>query len=117
MPVARTLAAADLPICTSACGITVVVTGGVTLFVGFGSPMGEPALATFVIVPLGGGITVKVTLLIAPLAKSPRLQVATPLFVTPPPPLAPTKLAPAGNGSVTVATTAVEGPKLVTEIM
>ena len=86
------------------------------MFVGFGSPMGDPAVATFVIVPLGGGITVKVTLLIAPLAKSPKLQVATPLFVTPPP-LALTKIVPTGNASVTVTLLATDGPKLVTEMV
>jgi hypothetical protein len=116
LPVASTKAAADLPICTSACGITVVITGGVTLFVKFGSPIGEPALATFVMVPLGGGITAKVTLLITPLAKLPKLQIATPLFVTPPP-LALTKIVPVGNASVTVTLLATDGPKFVTEIV
>ena len=116
MPVANTEAAADLPICKSACGIMVVTTDGVTLFVRLGSPVGDPTVATFVSVPLVDAVTVKVTLLTAPLAKLPKFKMTTaPLFA--PPPVVPTKLTPAGNASVTVILPAVEGPKFVTEIV
>ena len=48
MLLAFTLAGPDLKIARSATGVTVVVTGGVTLFVGTGSLVGEPTLAMFV---------------------------------------------------------------------
>src|SRR5438477_374197 len=101
---------------TSASGVTAVVTGGVMLFVGFGSLVGEPALATFVKLPLAGACTVKVTLLVAPLARLPNAQVTTPLLFTPPP-LALTKVAPAGTASVTVTLLAADGPRFVTAIV
>jgi hypothetical protein len=100
----------------SATGATAVITGGVTLFVGFGSPVGDPALATFVNVPLAGALTVNVTLLAWPLASVPTLHVTAPLLLTPPPD-ALTKAAPAGNVSVTSTPLAVDGPKFVTEIV
>ena len=40
-----------------------MVTGGVTLFVGTGSPVGEPTLAKLVNEPEAGAVTVTVTLL------------------------------------------------------
>ena len=40
-----------------------MVTGGVMLFVGTGSPVGEPPVARFVMEPEAGAVTVKVTLL------------------------------------------------------
>ena len=63
MPNASTEAAAVLPICKSNCGVTVVMTGGVVLFVGVGSSVGVPTLAEFVSEPLAGAVTVTVTLL------------------------------------------------------
>ena len=116
MLVASTEEAALLPICKSACGITMVMTGGVTLFVRLGSSVGEPALASFVSVPLAGVATVRVTLLTMPPAKFPRLHVTIPLSFVPPP-VVLTKLVPAGNASVTVTLPAVEGPKFVTEMV
>src|SRR5579859_3078015 len=113
---ASTLADADLPIATSATGVTVVTTGGVTLFVRFGSPVGVPTVAMLVSVPLAGAVTVSVTLLTAPLARLPKFQVMAPaLFVALP--LALTKLAPVGRASVTVTLLAVDGPKFVTLIV
>ena len=116
MLVAGTLVAPVLPKPTSAAGITVVMTGEVMLFVLFGSTVGELALAVFVNVPLAGTVTVTVRLLTWPLAKVPRLQLTTPLVFTPPP-LALTKLTPAGNVSVTTTLLALDGPKFVTDIV
>jgi hypothetical protein len=46
----------------------------------------------------------------------PRLQLTTPLLLTPPP-LALTNVTPNGNVSVTVTLLALDGPKFVTEIV
>jgi hypothetical protein len=104
----------------SACGnaefVTVVITGGVTLFVLLGSPVGELTVATLVNEPLAGAVTVTVTLLTWPLASVPRLQLTTPLLFNPLP-LALTKLTPAGNVSVTTTLLALDGPKFVTDIV
>ena len=113
MLAAKTVAAPVLPNRKSASGVTVVVTGGVTLFVGVGSGVGEPVVAKFVNVPLAGGVTVTVTLLTWLLTSVPKFHVTTPeLFV--PPPVALTKFTLLGNASVTVTLLAVDGPKFVT---
>ena len=113
MLLAFTLAGPDLKIARSATGVTVVVTGGVTLFVGVGSGVGEPTLAKFVNVPLAGGVTVTVTLLIWLLRSVPKFHVTTPeLFV--PLLVALTKFTLLGNASVTVTLLALDGPKFVT---
>src|SRR5579859_6605772 len=78
LPAARTDEAAALPTATSATGVTVVTTGGVTLFVKFGSLVGLPTNAMLVSVPLAGAMTVSVTLVTAPLARLPRFQVTMP---------------------------------------
>jgi hypothetical protein len=113
---ASTFAAAVLPIPTSATGVTVVMTGTVTLFVEFGSTIGELTAATLVSEPLAGAVTVTVMLLTWPLAKAPKLQLTTPLLLAPPP-LALTNVTVAGNVSVTVTLLALDGPKFVTEIV
>jgi hypothetical protein len=113
---AGTLTAPVLPIPTSATGVTVVMTGAVTLFVELGSPIGELTLAVLVNEPLAGAVTVTVRLLTWPLANVPKLQFTTPLLLAPPP-LADTKVTVAGNVSVTVTLLALEGPKFVTEIV
>ena len=59
---ANTVAGPTFVIAKSATGVTVVVTGGVTLFVGVGSGVGEPPLAKFVSEPDVGAVTVNVTL-------------------------------------------------------
>jgi hypothetical protein len=92
------------------------MTGTVTLFVLFGSTVGELALAVFVSVPEAGAVTVTVTLLTWPLASVPRLQLTTPLVFNPPPE-ALTKLTPNGNVSVTTTLLALDGPKFVTDIV
>jgi hypothetical protein len=114
--VAGTVAAAVLPKPTSATGATVVMTGTVTLFVEFGSTVGELTLAVLVNEPLAGAVTVTVILLTWPLARVPNVQFTTPLVFTPPPE-ALTKLTPTGNVSVTVTLLALEGPKFVTDIV
>jgi hypothetical protein len=113
---ANTLAGPVLPRPTSATGVTVVMTGGVTLFVLFGSPVGELILAVLVNEPEAGAVTVTLTLLTWPLVNVPKLQLTTPLLLAPPP-LADTKVTVAGNVSVTVTLLALEGPKFVTEIV
>jgi hypothetical protein len=113
---ARTEAEPVLPIATSATGVTVVMTGGVMLFVEFGSPVGELTAATLVSVPLAGAVTVTVTLLTWPLAKVPKVQFTTPLVLIPLP-LALTNVTPSGNVSVTTTLLALDGPKFVTDIV
>jgi hypothetical protein len=113
---ANTLAGPVLPRPTSATGVTVVMTGAVTLFVLLGSPVGELTVATLVREPLAGAITATVRLLTWPLASVPNVQFTTPLVFTPPP-LALTNVTPNGNVSVTVTLLALEGPKFVTEIV
>jgi hypothetical protein len=92
------------------------MTGAVTLFVLFGSPVGELTAAVLVSEPLAGAVTVTVTLLTWPLANVPRLQLTTPLVLAPPP-LALTNVTPSGNVSVTTTLLALDGPKFVTEIV
>ena len=116
MLVARTLAAADLPMPTSATGVTVVMTGDVTLFVLFGSLVGDVTFAMLVSVPLAGAVTVTVTLVTSPLIKVPKAQFTMPLLFTPLP-LADTNVTPTGRVSVTTTLLADDGPKLVTEIV
>src|SRR4051812_18104061 len=114
--VACTEPGATLPMPTSATGVTLVITGGVTLLVEFESIAGELTLAMLVSDPLAGAVTTTVRLLTWPLAKFPKLQFTTPLLFTPLP-LALTKLTVAGRVSVTTTLPAMEGPKLVTEIV
>ena len=116
MLLARTLAAAVLPSPMSATGVTVVTTGGVILFVLFGSPVGEVTLAMLVSEPLAGAVTVTLKLVTCPLARLPKVQVTTPTILMPPP-LADTKVTPAGKVSVTVTLLALDGPKFVTLIV
>ena len=106
-----------MPRPTSARAVTGVTTGGVVLFVGVGSGVGELTDATLDSDPaLTGAVTVTVTLLTCPLVKVPRLQLTTPLTFAPPP-VVPTNVTPAGNVSVTTTLLALEGPKFVTEIV
>ena len=102
-----------MPSCKSASGITVVVTGGVTLFVGTGSPVGEPTLAMFVNVPLAGEVTVTVKFVACAEASVPKFHVTIPLLFAPLP-LALTNATLLGNVSVTVTLLALDGPKFVT---
>jgi hypothetical protein len=113
---AGTLAAPVLPKPTSATGVTVVMTGTVTLFVLLGSTVGELTLAVFVNEPLAGAVTVMVRLLTWPPVNVPRLQLTTPLVFTPPP-VALTNVTPNGRVSVTITLLALDRPKFVTEIV
>ena len=111
----KTNAGPLLPTARSATGVTVVVTGGLALFVGFGSPVGEPTVAVLVNVPLAGAVTIKVKFVVAPTIIVPSDQLTMPLLLTPPGAL--TNVAPAGKLSVTTTPLAVDGPKFVTEIL
>src|SRR5205809_301361 len=101
---------------TSATGVTLVTTGGVTLLVEFKSLVGELMLAVLVSEPLAGAVTRMVRLLTWPLAKSTRLQFTSPLLFTPLP-LALTKVTDAGKVSVTTTLLEVDGPRFVAEIV
>jgi hypothetical protein len=57
---ATTLPGPAVTTATSATGVTLVTTGGLTLFVKFGSRFVEPTLATFVIPPPAGAVTINV---------------------------------------------------------
>jgi len=97
----NTLAGPTLPYPRQPPGVTVVMTGGVTLFVLFGSPSGVLTLAGVGQRAAAGAVTVTVTLLTWPLASVPNVQFTTPLLLAPPP-LALTNVTPSGNVSVTV---------------
>ena len=86
------------------------------MFVGFGSFVGGPTLATFVSEPLAGAVTVTLTLLTWLLVNVPKFHVTRLPFVTPPP-VAETNVTLFGNASVTVTLLALDGPKFVTEIV
>ena len=116
MLAAKTEAEPVLPMATSATGVTVVTTGGVMLLVRLGSPVGVLTLATFVRLPEAGAVTVKFTFVIWPLVRVPRVQLTTPLLFKPPP-VVLTKVTVAGRLSVTTTLLALEGPKLVTEMV
>ena len=98
-----------------ATGVTVVVTGGLVLFVGFGSPVGEFTMAVLVNGPLAGAVTFKVKLVVVLAAKIPNDQLTMPLLLTPPGAL--TNVTPAGKLSVTTTALAEDGPAFVTVIV
>ena len=104
-----------MPTAKSATGVTVVNTGGVRLFAGFGSAVGLPTLAVLVrVAPLAGAVTVRVRLVLAPAARLPMsVQMTCPAINTPPA-LAFTKVTLADRLSVTVTLLAAVGPRLVT---
>jgi len=96
-------------------GVTVVITGELVLFVGFGSLAGLPPLAMFVkLTPLTGAVTVTVRFVAAPAASEPRFvqTIWLPLVVAPT--VALTKLTADGRLSVTDKLAAVPGPRFVT---
>src|SRR5271154_3559779 len=109
VPPASTFVGPTSVTATSADGITVVVTGGLVLFVGFGSPVGELTTAVFVSEPLTGAVTITVRLLVWPAINEPSDQFTTPLMFVPPPD-ALTNVVPAGKLSVTTTPLAVDGP-------
>ena len=102
---------------TGATFSTVVVTGGVTLFVGTGSPVGEPALAVFVIPPRTGAVTVRLKLVALFAASVPRFVQMIWLPLTVNPAVAETNVTFAGKLSVTDKLAADDGPPFVTIIV
>ena len=91
-----------------------LLTGGVVVFVGVGSEVGEPTLARLVnVVPLAGAVTVRVRFVACDAAKVPTDQITSFPFVAPPP-VALTKVTPVGNASVTVTLAALARPMFVT---
>src|SRR5476651_1125271 len=98
---------------TSATFVTTVTTAGLIT----GGPFVGTPTATFVKDPLAGALdgapTVKLTFVTDPLPSVPKFHVTIPAPLTPPP-LALTKLTPAGNVSVTTTPPATLGPLFVT---
>src|ERR1700690_1225830 len=101
---------------TSPTGVTLVKTGELVLFAKFASTVVEVKVATLVNEPEAGAFTVTVRLVIWPLASVPRIQLTIPLLFKPPP-VALTKVMLAGRLSVTTTPLALEGPKLVTDMV
>src|SRR2546430_1717197 len=101
---------------TSATGATVVITGGAQLLVVLGFPVGELTFAMLVNEPFAGVVTTTVRLLIWPLARAPRVLFTTDLSSAELS-LLPINVALASKVSVTTTLLAMEGPKLVTEIV
>ena len=98
--------------------VTAVTTGGVRLLVGFGSNVGLPPDAKLVTLPRVTEVTVSVRFVVALVTRLPRFVQTTWLlaFVV----VLGTELTntkPAGKLSVTDKLAAVDGPKLVTEIV
>ena len=110
---AKTVALPVLPTRRSARSVTVVGTGGVTLFVGTGSGVGEPTLAKFVSEPVAGAVTVTVRFVDCVARSVPKFHVTRPLAFAPLP-LAVTNVTPLGNVSVTMTLLADDGPKFET---
>ena len=116
MLLASTLAGPVLLRPTSATGVTLVNTGELVLFAKFASTVVEVKVATLVNEPEAGAFTVRARLVIWLLARVPRVQFTTPLLFKPPP-VALTKVTVAGRLSVTTTPLALEGPKLVTDMV
>src|SRR5439155_808647 len=102
----------------SARAVTVVVTGGVTLLVGVGSPVGLPTLATLVrLRSEERRVADKVRFGVAPAVRLTKFDQFTVPALKVPPPVALTKLTPTGNLSVTDGVVAVDGLAFVTLIV
>jgi hypothetical protein len=99
----------------SATGSTVVVALA-ELFAEFGSPTPEVTLASFVMEPVDGGVTLIVALAFAPFATVPSAQVTTPPDCEQVPCEAVAELNATPDGSVSERLTlvALEGPLLCT---
>ena len=93
---------------TSATVFTVVTTGELMASLVLTSGMLAVAVATLVrLTLLVGACTVNVRLVVALTARLPTFQFTTPLPLVVPPPLALTKTAPDGSGSLTIVLLAV----------
>src|ERR1041384_1856408 len=91
---------------------TVVRTGPLELLPGVGSEVVLPPVAKLVtLVVLFGAVTMSVKLVLTPAARSPRFAQRTVLPLNTPPPLALTKVTPAGRLSVTDKLVASDGPR------
>ena len=97
--------------------VTMVTTGGVKLFVGIGSSVGPPTLATFVALPLCVEITVSVKLLVVFAARLEIFQMTWLLAFVVVLGTELTKANPFGRLSVTIKLVAVEGPPLLTMML
>ena len=106
---------ADLVMDTSANGLTVVMTGGVRLFVGVGSGVEFVTAAKLVSdAPNVGAVTTSVKLVEAPLTSvAMDGQVTAPLLLVPPL-VALTKVTPLGKVSDAITFVAMDGPAFVT---
>ena len=93
---------------------TVVVIGGVTLFVGVGSSVGVPALAVFVMPPRTGAITVMVNVVVLLASNVPRFVQIIWLALVVKPAVALTNVTLPGKLSVTLKLAALDGPALLT---
>ena len=94
-----------------------VTTGGVKLFVGIGSSVGPPTLATFVALPRCVEMTVNVKLLVVFAARLEIFQMTWLLAFVVVLGTELTKLKPSGKLSVTIRLVAVEGPPLLTTML
>jgi hypothetical protein len=105
----------DFVIERSATGSTVVVALAL-LFAEFGSLTPEETLAWFVTDPVDGGVTLIVTLALAPLAMLPSAHETTPedWAQLPCEAVAVLNVTPLGSVSLTATVVAVEGPALLT---
>jgi hypothetical protein len=77
----------------------------------------ELTVAVLVMEPLAGAFTVTVTALTCPAFKAPIAQSTTPTVFVAPEFDALTNVTLAGNASVTTTPLAVDGPRLVTEMV
>ena len=97
--------------------VTMVTTGGVKLFVGIGSSVGPPTLATFVALPRCVEMTVSVKLLAVFAARLEIFQMTWLLAFVVVLGAELTKAKPFGRLSVTIKLVAVEGPALLTTML
>ena len=106
-----------MPIARSAEAPTLVMTGGVILLERFGSGVLPPPPAILVKLEMEFGARTFKMKLVTALAARLKFVHNTWLPLTAPPPLALTKVTDAGKLSVTDKPVAVEGPRLVTEMV
>ena len=97
--------------------VTMVTTGGVKLFVGIGSSVGPPTLATFVALPRCVEMTVSVKLLAVFAARLEIFQMTWLLAFVVVLGTELTNAKPFGKLSVTIKLVAVEGPPLLTMML
>ena len=111
-----TVAFPVLVMAASATGVTLVINGELVLLVEMRSVVLEVTVAMLEMLPFAGGLTVSVTLVTAPMARVPKVQLTTPALLVPPL-LAETNTTFVGNTSLATTLVAFAGPKFVTEIV